>query len=175
MPRIFVDMDGVVADFNQGAAQAINASSDVLQTAVESGHWDQDSWKHIVKYHPRIFRDLPKMPKADLMMELASKFRDEFLWDLRMLTAVPKGNDVPDAFRDKIHWMSLRYPGIPVWFGPYSQDKKNHCLPGDILIDDRKDNCEQWQAAGGLAVRVTSDYDRALEQLESIYHDLKIS
>lgn len=173
MPQIFVDMDGVVADFNHGAARAINASNDVLQQALDAGHWDHASWKHIVKYHPRIFRDLPKMPKADLMMGIAIKFRDEFLWDLRMLTAVPKGNDVPDAFGDKIYWMSQHYPGIPVWFGPYSQDKKDHCKPGDILIDDRKDNCENWRSAGGVAIRVTDDYDLALEQLNSVYMTLK--
>jgi hypothetical protein len=40
---------------------------------------------------------------------------------------------------------------IPVFFGPYAYDKHKHCEIGDILIDDRQSNCEEWEAAGGIA------------------------
>jgi hypothetical protein len=39
-----------------------------------------------------------------------------------------------------------------VRFGPYAEDKQRHCTPGDILIDDKLSNCEQWQAQGGWAI-----------------------
>jgi 5'(3')-deoxyribonucleotidase len=173
MPQIFIDMDGVVADFDQGVAQALNISSQELAQVKSSGRWGKTHWDRLVAEYPRIYRILPKMAKADKMIELAVKFRDDLNWELRMLTAVPKDNDVPDAFRDKINWMSEQYPGIPVWFGPYSRDKSHHCRSGDILVDDRKDNCENWRAAGGLAIRVTDDYDLALEQLNTVYLNLK--
>lgn len=173
MPRIFIDMDGVVADFDQGAAQALKVSSQELSRVKSAGRWGKNHWDRLVEEYPRLYRILPKMPKADIMMDLAMKFRDELNWELRMLTAVPKDNDVPDAFRDKIDWMAEHYPNIPVWFGPYSRDKAHHCRSGDILVDDRKDNCESWRAAGGLAIRVTDDYDLALEQLNSVYTTLK--
>jgi 5'(3')-deoxyribonucleotidase len=173
MPTIFIDMDGVVADFDRGAADALNVSNSQLAQAKSAGRWDKDSWDILVKEYPRLYRDLPKMPKADRMMKMAVKFKNDFDWELRMLTAVPKDNDMPYAFQDKITWMARYYPGIDVWFGPYSRDKSHHCVPGDILVDDRKDNCENWRLAGGLAIRVTADYDLAVDQLQSVYQKLK--
>jgi hypothetical protein len=42
------------------------------------------------------------------------------------------------------------------------------------LVDDRYDNCEQWEARGGIAVRVKKDgYDDALTELQDIFHALK--
>jgi 5'(3')-deoxyribonucleotidase len=173
MPQIFIDMDGVVADFDRGVAQALNISSQELAQVKSLGRWDKTHWDRLVSEYPRLYRILPKMAKADKMIGLAMKFRDNLNWELRMLTAVPKDNDVPDAFRDKIGWMADHYPEIPVWFGPYSRDKSHHCRSGDILVDDRKDNCENWRSAGGLAIRVTDDYDLALEQLNAVYLNLK--
>jgi hypothetical protein len=72
------------------------------------------------------------------------------------------------AFWDKILWAQERYPDIPVHFGPYSEDKQKHCVPGDILVDDRPDNCQSWRDAGGIAVRVTKEYGLALEELNRI-------
>jgi hypothetical protein len=66
-------------------------------------------------------------------------------------------------------WAQERYPDIPVHFGPYSEDKKKHCVAGDILVDDRPDNCQSWREASGVAVRVTKDYQAALDELEEIY------
>lgn len=173
MPRIFIDMDGVVADFDRGVAQALKVGNQELERVAAAGRWDEKYWQRLITEYPRMYRILPKMPKADKMMQLAMKFRDDLNWELRMLTAIPRDNDVPDAFRDKIEWMADYYPDIPVWFGPYSRDKSRHCNPGDILVDDRKDNCESWRDAGGLAIRVTADYDLALEQLQSVYSKLK--
>ena len=50
---------------------------------------------------------------------------------------------------DKVCWAQEHFPGIPVFLGPYSQDKWQHCRPGDILIDDRTSNCTEWENAGG--------------------------
>ena len=58
---------------------------------------------------------------------------------------------------------------LPVHFGPYSEDKKKHCIAGDILVDDRPDNCQSWKEVGGVAVRVTKDYQAALDELEDLY------
>jgi len=67
------------------------------------------------------------------------------------LTALPHDYSVPFASYDKVLWAQERFPDIPVLFGPFSHDKWRHCEPGDILIDDRVSNCEEWIRAGGLA------------------------
>lgn len=117
----------------------------------------------------RLFRNLPKMPQADEMVNLARKIRDDLGYELIFLTAIPHYNDVHWAFWDKMLWAQERYPDIPVHFGPYSEDKKKHCIAGDILVDDRIDNCEGWREAGGVAIRVTKDYQAALNELDDLY------
>ena len=52
-------------------------------------------------------------------------------------------------------------------FGPFSKDKHVHCQPGDILIDDRASNIEEWSAAGGVAILHT-DYDSTMTQLNQL-------
>jgi len=171
MPTINIDMDGVVADFFTGASVYLNAMKEEIQQADQNGQWPEASWNRL-RDAPHWFRNLPKMPQADEMMALAQRFRDELGWNLRMLTAIPNKNDLPDVFQDKFDWMQEYYPGIRVNFGPYSTDKWRHCKPGDILVDDRADNCAQWQAAGGHAVRVTGNYDLALAELEILFNHL---
>ena len=44
-----------------------------------------------------------------------------------------------------------------------------HCKSGDILVDDRPDNCAQWKEANGIAIRVDyQNYNKALQELEEI-------
>lgn len=171
MPTIYIDMDGVVADFNEGARRAIRATHEDRAVADENAHWPDHLWNSL-RDVPNLYRHLPKMKQADELMDLAMRFRDTLGWNLRMLTAIPHNNDMHDVFYDKFLWMQDYYPGIRVDFGPYSVDKHKHCQAGDILVDDRRSNCEEWRAAGGTAVRVTSDYNLALKELREIFDDL---
>jgi len=166
MPTIYIDMDGVVADWDSAARAVIGDRVKDL-----NNRWPDEDWQQI-KTIEHFYRDLPKMPRADDLMLIAKAFRDNLGWNLKMLTAIPRENDMPNAFHDKIKWMGQYYPGIDVIFGPYSKDKQRHCQPGDILVDDRKSNIEEWENAGGTVVRVTADYDKAISDLEDIYNRL---
>ena len=84
------------------------------------------------------------------------------------LTAVPKGNDVKWAFYDKVNWATTHYPDIPVMFGPYSHDKHVHCKLGDVLIDDRTSNCEEWRHAGGVAIQHCGDVLNTLREIANL-------
>jgi PAS domain-containing protein len=156
-------MDGVVADWNRGVARIIGYMADDAKVKYPDSDWRK------IRSHTRLYRDLPLMPQAEEMANLARRFRDELSWELVFLTAVPHKNDLHYAFYDKVIWGQRNFPDIPVHFGPYSRDKHVHCRPGDILIDDRSDNCEQWREAGGVAVQVDYDYyGRALKELGEI-------
>lgn len=163
MPTFYLDMDGVVADWIKGA-------TDIVGYGIYDPHvrYPDEDWEKI-KEHGRIYKDLPLMPDADKIVDLARKFRDELGWELLFLTAVPRFNDVHWAFWDKVKWAEKYFPDIPVHFGPYSFDKYLHCKPGDILVDDRIDNCEQWKKSGGIAVNVKYDsYKTALKEIDDI-------
>jgi 5'(3')-deoxyribonucleotidase len=161
---IYIDMDGVVADFNGFAKTVL----DDYNGAPGNHTWAPGQWDKL-RAHPHLYWCLPKLEKADQMMALARRFRDELDWDLYMLTAVPKGNDVPDAFQDKVLWQQAHFPDVAVRFGPFAIDKQHHCRPGDILVDDRHSTCVAWKQAQGHAVFV-KDYDQALVELENLFN-----
>ena len=142
---IYLDMDDVVADWMTEARRIVNRNWNYGERIPESD-WNK------VKAKQRFYRDLPLKPGAH---ELVQFCRDALsrglIDDLAFLTALPHDDAVQYAASDKVFWAHERFPGIPVFFGPYSFDKHKHCRPGDILIDDRTSNCEEWIAAGGHA------------------------
>ena len=162
----YLDMDGVIADWEAGAALVLG--SPVKTLYVENYHrHTREEWAILRQAH-RMYRDLPLMPRAGELVDLARGYRDQLGWQLLFLTAVPANDDVPWAFYDKVLWATERFPDIPVHFGPHSTEKHRHCSPGDILVDDRLDNCTSWRAAGGLAVHVVGHtIDHAIEQVRA--------
>ena len=162
---IYLDMDGVVADWDRAATLYLREPRSVAMAGTPERYWPPEQWERL-REAPHFYRTLPKMPGADRMANLARDLRDRGGYNLMFLTASPKGNDVPWAFWDKMQWAQEFFPDIAVHFGPYSTEKWMHCQPGDILVDDRKDNCDSWEEAGGAAVLVTEDYELALKQLQ---------
>lgn len=177
-PCLYLDMDGVLTDYNYGAAQLFNATPEEHYLAAKTGRWPDSKWQ-MIRNNEHFYLNLPKMPKADQLVEIALKFRTNLNYSIKILTAIPHDNDMHEAFQDKFLWIDKHYGNykFPVHFGPYSSDKHKHIKNNmDILVDDRLDNCEQWQQSGAIAVHVPyNDYDKALQDLEQIYHDLTTS
>jgi hypothetical protein len=144
MTTLYLDMDGVVADFDEYAHRTLGLPP-------SGGIYADDQWAKLAA-NPRLYKELKKTPYADRLVEFCDKISKDNKWEFKFLTAVPKGNDVPWAFYDKMSWALFYYPSIPVMFGPYSKDKHHHCKPGDILIDDRELNIKDWRAAGGAGI-----------------------
>lgn len=142
--NIFLDMDDVVADFMGYARSYLKL------------HWNQGEmvpekeWRRLTE-NQRLYQDLPIKEGAHELVNWCKTYAEKNNCGLYFLTAVPHNNDVPWAFYDKVVWAQLHFPSIPVFFGPYSHDKWHRCNIGDILIDDRRSNNEEWIAAGGLA------------------------
>jgi hypothetical protein len=143
--KIYLDMDDVVADWMPAARAIVNRNWEYGERIPDSD-WDK------VKAKQRFYRDLPTKSGAHELVaycqDLLSKGQ---IKDLNFLTALPHDYSVPFASYDKVLWAQERFSGIPVLFGPFSHDKWQHCEPGDILIDDRTSNCEEWIRAGGRA------------------------
>jgi 5'(3')-deoxyribonucleotidase len=153
-------MDGVVADFDEYAARTLGLPP-------SAGIYPDDKWQKIAA-NPRLYRDLIKTEYADRLIEECVDFALTKDYAIFFLTAVPKGNDVPWAFYDKVVWAQKYFPNIPVFFGPFSKDKHQHCKTGDVLIDDRLSNIEEWRAAGGIAIHHTN-INSTLYELSSLY------
>jgi 5'(3')-deoxyribonucleotidase len=145
---IYLDMDDVVADWRESA-------EDFLKVKFPNGdpyaRIPDDEWEKL-KRNSRFYRHLPLKPNAHELVQFCRDAVEQGLADeVRFLSAIPHNNDMPFAIQDKVWWAHEHFPGIAVFLGPYSHDKQDHCRPGDILIDDRTDNCMQWEARGGRA------------------------
>lgn len=173
-PTIYLDMDGVLADFNTAAEHYLRADPAEHEKAADAGRWPEHQWRKIASID-HFYRDLPKMPLADELVSLALRFRDNLDYDVKILTAIPRNNDMFDCFHDKVDWINEHYGqhGFRVHFGPYSQDKQKHCRSNlDILVDDRTSNCTEWRQAGGIAIQVKEKaYHQALIELELLFQE----
>jgi len=159
-------MDDVVADWR-------TAAEDLLQLKFPNGdQWSRipdEKWREL-KLHSRFYRHLPKKQDADALVEYCRMAVDRGeAQDVRFLSAISHNNDMPWSIQDKVWWAHEHYKGIPVFLGPYSDDKQHHCQPGDILIDDLVSNCKEWQAAGGHA-HIYKTWEACKPWLEQILH-----
>jgi 5'(3')-deoxyribonucleotidase len=160
MKTIYLDMDDVIADFKSYAVR-------VLRKKSNEEKWPHEDWVRLKDNH-RLYRDLDKTVEADQLVDYCRQLCSQHGWNLMFLTAVPKGNDVHWAFYDKVHWAATHYPDIPVMFGPFSKDKHVHCQSGDVLIDDRTSNCEEWRSAGGIAIQHRGDLNNTINELKKL-------
>jgi 5'(3')-deoxyribonucleotidase len=143
LPFIYLDMDDVVADW-MGTARAIVNRNWNYGERIPDSDWNK------VKAKARMYRDLPlKAGATDLVSFCQQAVTNEHARGLAFLTALPHDYSVQYAPMDKVEWAQRFFPGIPVFLGPFSHDKWRHCKPGDILIDDRTSNCEEWINVGG--------------------------
>jgi len=152
MTTLYLDMDGVVADFNGYASEILNKQQ------IVHDRWDDEDW-NVLKENPRLYRNLKKTKEADIIVEFCKTYCKKNKYQLLFLTAVPKANDVSWAFYDKVLWIQEHYSDIPVMFGPYSKDKHTHCMPGDILIDDRTSNIHEWNSVGGIGLLYKNNFE----------------
>lgn len=140
--RICLDMDEVVADWLGMAREIVGHD---FTPGVMLPH---DQWMK-VRAEKRMFAKLAVRPGGHELVEWVTAYAQAHGADLVFLTAIPHSNDVPFAYYDKCMWATKHFPHIPVLFGPHSYEKLYHCKPGDLLIDDRHDNIEQWNSRGG--------------------------
>lgn len=158
---LYLDMDGVVADW-------VGRVTEILGRRLTDPtvRYSESEWSRI-RNHERIYSELQPISGSEDLVNIARRYRDELGWELLFLTAIPHLNDIPWVFWDKVVWVQRYFPDIAVHFGPHSADKWQHCREGDILVDDRSDNCAQWVRAGGIAVQVwDNDIDRACVLLQ---------
>lgn len=139
-------MDDVVADWMQYARSKVQRNWNYGQRIPDS------DWQRL-KDDQRFYRNLPLKEGAhDLVNYCKNLVATGKATSLVFLTALPHDYSMPLAAQDKVWWANDHFPGIHVTFGPYSYDKWRHCKKsGDILIDDRTSNCEEWISAGGRA------------------------
>jgi 5'(3')-deoxyribonucleotidase len=156
--RIFIDMDGVLADFNTGVETLTGREF----PNTDQGHNDYDERKEELT-NKRLFRMLPPMPD---MYDLIGYVRHTGLpWEI--LTAAGVVNRELVVF-DKNEWIKEHVsPTVVVTCTMSGSQKGMFAIKGSVLIDDRKQNLDAWEAHGGIGILHTSAED-TINQLKEL-------
>ena len=153
MPQLYLDCDGVLADFNRGAAAILGMEPAKFQQRYNPGLF----WKKLATA-PDFYASLPLMADA---MELFAGVRH---LDPIILTGLPRGNW---AAPQKEKWAAEHFPGTRI-ITCMAVDKRKHAQEGDVLVDDTLKHRHLWEEAGGIFVHHTSARE-SLEQLKAIF------
>ena len=147
--RIFIDMDGVLADFLKGV-EAPEYLGEPL-TNDDEGHTTYDLRKKELT-DKRLFANLP--PMVDMYELLAYVRHCETPWEI--LTAAGHVNRELVVY-DKTEWIK-RYvdPNVVVTCTFSGTQKAAYAYEGSVLIDDRPKNIKAWEEAGGIGIVHTS-------------------
>ena len=155
-PIVYLDMDGVLADFFGGVEKLYGVS-----------HWKEltsDKTKDLKKEvinritGTDFFATLPKFSTADALIDMVK----EFTGGKFSINTSPLRGDNENSGKYKKVWVSnnIPQPDTMIITGrkeTYARDKASGTP--NILIDDRPINIEKWQAAGGHGILYQANRD----------------
>ena len=157
LPRLFLDADGVLADFDLSVRRMLGMNA----KAYIAKHGRGAFWKKLAQA-PNFYGDLPEMPDAHVLFDAVKHLKPT------ILTGLPMGNW---AAPQKVGWAAEHFPGVPI-ITCWAADKHKHMHPGDVLVDDREKHRAAYEEAGVVFVHHRNAED-SLRQLAEIYPSVK--
>jgi len=155
--RIFVDLDGVLADLDKHVKE-ITGMTFLQLRATGSGFAEFVADQR--EQGNTVFDDLDKMPDADVLWNYVKQY------DPAILTAT--GTPHEKAAAEKIRWVYDNLDGFSEILTTISgADKHKYAEPHHILIDDRDKSINPWREAGGIGIQHTSAAD-TIAQLKKL-------
>tara|TARA_R100001530_G_scaffold55615_1_gene40780 strand:+ start:202 stop:801 length:600 start_codon:yes stop_codon:yes gene_type:complete len=155
--NILLDMDGVICDFLNPAARAV----DLDLSLVPKGHWDvfaqagcdvDEVWGKIDNYE--FWANLPVIPGAK---EFVAQLQEHCL-SVTILTSSAWSSDGP---KGKMDWLRKHFGKGTKAYICYGGASKALCAkPNSILIDDCDRNTDAFEAVGGEAILVPRPWNR---------------
>jgi len=158
MPQLFLDCDGVLADFDAGATDTLGLSP----RAFEERHGRREFWRRIANTRD-FYARLPLMSDARTLFDVVAHL------DPIILTGLPVGNW---AAPQKVRWAEEHFPGTHI-ITCMARDKYRHMKGADVLVDDRADHRDKWEAAGGVFIH-HKDARTSIERLAAIYPTVQL-
>ncbi len=147
MRRIYLDLDGVMADFDK-------SFTDTFGVDHRNGMPKKEMWQY-VHSKDSFFHDLPAIPGA-------MKAWDDWLYEYEpiILTACPS-SAYEHVARQKREWVR-RHLGKNVLVLPVNGSESKPLFmsnQGDILIDDWGKNIAAWEEAGGVGIKFENNWE----------------
>ena len=153
MPKLFLDCDGVLADFDAGAKALLG----MTPTQFEERHGRREFWRRIAKA-PNFYGALPEMPDAQRLFDGVRHLKPT------ILTGLPLGDW---AAPQKVKWAAEHFPGVPI-ITCMARDKHRHMESGVVLVDDRENHRAAYEREGVVFVHHKNAED-SLRQLAKIF------
>lgn len=155
MRKIYVDMDGVLSDFEGRYTSKFSMTPLQARSGRDrkqfSTHWHQfiDDGE---------FATLPSFSKSELLVNFLTNLEGKF--EIALLTSSGGLDRHNDVMVQKLQWLEdncIEWPAIVV---PGKRFKASFADKNSLLIDDTPANVENFVKAGGFAVLYT-DFDKA--------------
>jgi 5'(3')-deoxyribonucleotidase len=156
-PRLFLDCDGVLADFGKGVHDLLGMSAKQFIDRHGRGAF----WRELAKA-PNFYGSLAEMPDARILFEAVKHLKPA------ILTGLPTGSW---AAPQKVTWAAEHFPGVPI-ITCMAADKHLHMHPGDVLVDDREKHRAAYEQAGVVFVHHRNAED-SLRQLAKLFPSVK--
>jgi hypothetical protein len=155
MPQLFLDCDGVLADFDKRAREILGMCPREYEkgSKSESG---SDFWTRIYSTED-FFYSLDPMPDAHELVE-ATRHLNPII-----LTGLPRGDW---AKEQKLRWRDVHFPDLEM-ICCRSVDKIKHANPGDVIVDDWHKYQHIWIDGGGIFILHTSA-ETSIQELKTI-------
>ena len=153
MPQLYLDCDGVLADFDKGAEAVLGLRPRAFQERYNLGKM----WAKLASA-PDFYGTLPLMPGAIELFEAVRHL------DPIILTGLPRGNWAADQ---KVRWAAEHFPGTRI-ITCMAVDKRKHAKHGDVLVDDTLKHRHLWEEAGGIFVHHRT-VEETLRELEPLF------
>ena len=150
--QLYLDCDGVLADFARGATELLGMPPRVFEKRRGLPAFGRE-----IACHADFYGTLPLMPDAMILFEAVRQL------DPIILTGLPRGKW---AAPQKVRWAAEHFPGTRI-LTVMAVDKRNHYRSGDILVDDQLKNAHLWQDAGGTFVHHRSA-EQTLAELSAL-------
>jgi hypothetical protein len=140
--KIYLDMDGVIADFDK----RYKARYKMLpREAEEHKEFDKFFTQFIADGE---FADLDLMPDAVELLD--------FLKGLKVPTEILSSSASekrdPHIRPQKLQWLEKNNIEFPAIIVPGKRHKKDYSNANSILIDDTQVNIDQWRREGGIGI-----------------------
>lgn len=154
--KIFIDLDGVLTDFEESARQLF------------PGGWKKLSitkpalfWRAISNKGPKFWSEMAWLRGGKQLWSFLKK------WDPIILSAYPR--EKHDAVKGKKVWIrrELSKKAVKTAILCPKKQKIDHAGTGNILIDDNKTTIRNWIKAGGIGI-LHKDAKKTIQILEAL-------
>ena len=152
--QVFIDLDGVLADFLSAACVRLGRKLDELPTGTyDLSRLFEMSWADIDAKIGRDYEFWRHMPAylwaKDVVALLRKAQTDGIVSDIFVLSS--PWQQSPECHKAKLEWCDVVL-GIPTSDVILTPHKELLAAPNRLLIDDLRSHCEDWSERGGYAI-----------------------